>query len=92
MVLYVYFKFIPVEFSQAEKLIRLMQLRLLSEFPGLNVDLLKRSDVNEAGQETWMEVYVLGNHNYNLFLKSLNQLVNEFKLPQPRKNEDFIKV
>lgn len=92
MVLYVYFKFIPAEFAQAEKLIRSMQLRLLIEFPGLGVDLLKRSDVHESGQETWMEVYVIGNHNSELFLKSLNQLVMEFKLPQPRKNEVFIKI
>lgn len=93
MILYVYYKFVPSERIGLQKTIRKMQDAIKSRFPHLECDLLKRPEMNEFGQETWMEVYLLrSNTDYELFLTALNEAVELNALPQPRRNEVFIPV
>ena len=92
MNLFVYYKLIQSAHPNLPDRIRLMQAELNAQFPGLRCDLMKRPDLDVSGNETWMEIYSLADIDILEFRKTLDQLVNKYDLPLPRKNEVFITV
>ena len=90
MNLYVYYKFIVSTDAKVAKRIGQMQALLAQEFSGLEYRLLKRPHADDAGRETWMEVYELEGSVDVIFQERLAQLALESNLPQPRLNELFI--
>lgn len=92
MNLFVYYKFIHADYPGMKIKIKTMQDKLISKFPGLRCDLMKRPDSDESGNETWMEIYSLEEIDLNVFRDTLDRLAIEQDLPKPRRNELFAPI
>ena len=92
MNLYVYYKFLVDELPGVSSVVQRVQEQLAKEFPGLEFDLLKRPNKDDAGRETWMEIYVLSDDVLPQFQLRLDQLALEEGLPHPRLSELFVPI
>ena len=92
MHLFVYYKFIPAEFTDLERAIRELQKSITQAFPQVKTGLLRRPDVNDKGQETWMETYEVAPQDLALFRSELQRLVPNHAIPQARAYEVFLEL
>lgn len=92
MNLYVYYKFLVDELPGVSSIVKGVQEQLAKEFPALKYDLLKRPNRDDAGRETWMEIYKINDDALPQFRLRLDQLAHEEGLPQPRLNELFVPI
>ncbi len=90
MNLFVYYKLLKTEHPHLQTRIKRMQANLMEQYPDIHCELMKRPDADASGQETWMEIYQLSEGDFSLFRTTLDRLVEQASLPQPRRNEVFI--
>jgi hypothetical protein len=92
MNLFVYYKLILADYPDVRSKIKTLQTALVAKFPGLHCDLMKRPDTDASGNETWMEIYTLGEIDLNAFRDTLDRLAMEQGLSMPRRNEIFTPI
>lgn len=92
MHLFVYFKFDSVLAPQVHVAARKLQATLMTEFPSIEVALLKRPETDDKGLTTWMESYLIHDGDQTLFQTRLQTLATELNLPLPRHTEVFVPV
>lgn len=92
MNLFVYYKFIHAHYPDVKSKIKTLQTELIAKFPDLHCELMKRPDSDASGNETWMEIYKLGEVDLNAFIDTLDRLAMEHALPKPRRNEMFTPI
>ena len=91
MQLFVYYKFLEEEQTDVKQRVQTMQTKLQQRFPRLLVQLMKRPKTDELGLVTWMETYDLSQIDFTDFKSELDRYSLELTLPQPRRNEQFVK-
>ena len=92
MRLFVYYKFLPEEFPDLEREVRALQEAIVQALPGVKTGLLRRPDVNDKAQETWMETYELNASDLESLRTELQRLVRQHRIPQSRAYEVFVAV
>ena len=88
-VLFVYYK-LEVSWHDAwARRVRLFQMQLVAQWPGLVAELLQRPEAAD-GKETWMETYRHPRGLMPELLVSIAQAALDAGLPAPRHTESFI--
>lgn len=92
MYLFVYYKFLPLEYPDLEPNVRRLLDQVQAVMPDVKVQLLRRPDDNENGEQTWMETYACEPARLEGLQTTVAQIANALALPAPRRVEVFVAV
>ena len=92
MHLFVYYKFLPSDYPEIESIARDLIEQVKATIPGVTAQLLKRPDVNDKGEHTWMESYACAPEHFDQLQAIVEQKASQLALPQARHTEVFIAV
>lgn len=92
MHLFVYYKFLASDYPDIESSARQLMDQVKATIPGVTARLLKRPDVNDKGEHTWMEAYECEPEHCDKLKAAVDQQASQLRLPQARHTEVFIAV
>jgi hypothetical protein len=92
MHLFVYYKFLPSAFPNIEADARELIEQVRLAIPGVAIKLLRRPDVNDKGEHTWMEAYDCAPEQFDKLKAAVEQHARHLGLPQGRHTEVFVAV
>lgn len=92
MKLFVYYKFLPADYDHLSDVIRELQAKVQIQFPSMKSGLLRRPELNEKGEQTWMESYEIDSSDLPVLRQLLGDLARERAIPQTRFYEVFVDI
>lgn len=92
MHLFVYYKFVPSDYPSIESTARQLLAQVQEVVPSVKVQLLRRPDVNDKGEHTWMEIYECEAACFDRLKAQVQQRANQLLLPAGRRLEVFVAV
>lgn len=92
MHLFIYYKFLPSEHPDLESSAKQLLAQVQVAVPGVKVQLLKRPDVNDRGEHTWMEAYECESERFEALQAEVHRLAGELALPKGRRVEVFVEI
>lgn len=92
MHLFVYYKFVPSDYPNIESVARQLLAQVQEAVPSVKAQLLRRPDVNDKGEHTWMETYECEAACFEGLKAAVEQLASQLPLPTARRVEVFLAV
>ena len=92
MHLFIYYKFQPAEFLDIEAQARQLIQQVQATIPGVQVQLLKRPEASDSGEQTWMETYRCEAAQFDALKECVLTTAAGLKLPTQRRLEVFVAV
>ena len=88
--LFVYYKLPRTEHAHWLARVQANALALTARWPGLQVELMQRPEVNAQDLETWMEIYRHPDGVGPDLMRAIEQEAQQAGLPAPRAHELFV--
>jgi len=92
MHLFIYYKFPPGDFPEIESQARQLIGEVQAAIPGVHVQLLKRPEASDSGEQTWMEAYWCEADQFEALKDCVLTTAARLKLPTQRRLEVFVPV
>ena len=92
MHLFVYYKFVPAMFPDVQADAQTLIDQVKRAIPGAAAQLLRRPDVNDKGEHTWMEAYACAPEQFDALRAAVEQTASQLALPPNRHTEVFMAV